>query len=140
MENILLVVNLVLATILVLLILVQKSEGGALGIGVSAIFGMFAGVYHWFPKMYGKMMNKTLGYWHFWITITAAYGVFFPMHFIGLAGLPRRYYTNTNFPLFDDLSDINVVITMFALLGGLAQLIFLANFFISIYKMGYVII
>ena len=59
--------------------------------GVSAIFGMYSGIYHWFPKMYGKMMNKTLGYWHFWITIICAYGVFWPMHFIGLAGLPRRY-------------------------------------------------
>lgn len=102
--------------------------------GVSAIFGMFAGVYHWFPKMFGRMMSKTLGYWHFWITITAAYGVFFPMHFVGLAGLPRRYYMNTAFPLFDDLSDINIVITMFALVGGAAQLIFLGNFFWSIYK------
>ncbi|MDC9721209.1 MAG: cbb3-type cytochrome c oxidase subunit I [Urechidicola sp.] len=102
--------------------------------GVSAILGMFAGVYHWFPKMFGRMMNKTLGYWHFWLTSIAAYGVFFPMHFIGLAGLPRRYYMNTAFPYFDDLSDINVVITMFAILGGLAQIIFLANFFFSIYK------
>ena len=95
---------------------------------------MFAGVYHWFPKMYGKLMNKTLGYWHFWITIIAAYGVFFPMHFVGLAGLPRRYYMNTAFPYFDDLQDINVVMTIFALIGGAAQLIFLGNFFWSIYK------
>ncbi|MCF6279417.1 MAG: cbb3-type cytochrome c oxidase subunit I [Flavobacteriaceae bacterium] len=102
--------------------------------GVSAILGMFAGVYHWFPKMYGRMINKTLGYWHFWITIAASYGVFFPMHFVGLAGLPRRYYTNTAFPYFDDLADINVVITIFALIGGVAQLIFLGNFFWSIYK------
>lgn len=102
--------------------------------GVSAIYGMFAGVYHWFPKMYGRMMNKALGYWHFWITVVAAYGVFFPMHFVGLAGLPRRYYANTAFPLFDDVADVNIVITMFAILGGAAQLIFLTNFFISIYK------
>jgi cytochrome c oxidase subunit 1 len=102
--------------------------------GVSAIYGMFAGVYHWFPKMFGRMMNKTLGYWHFWITAIAAYGVFFPMHFVGLAGLPRRYYTNTAFPYFDDLADINIVITLFALVGGAAQIIFLSNFFFSIYK------
>jgi cytochrome c oxidase subunit 1 len=102
--------------------------------GVSAIYGMFAGVYHWFPKLFGRMMNKTLGYWHFWITAVAAYGVFFPMHFIGLAGLPRRYYANTAFPLFDDVADVNIVITLFAILGGAAQLIFLSNFFISIYK------
>ncbi|OGS72136.1 MAG: cytochrome c oxidase subunit I [Flavobacteria bacterium RIFCSPLOWO2_12_FULL_35_11] len=102
--------------------------------GVSAIYGMFAGVYHWFPKMYGRMMNKVLGYWHFWITVVAAYGVFFPMHFVGLAGLPRRYYANTAFPLFDDVADVNIVITLFAILGGAAQIIFLTNFFISIYK------
>ncbi len=100
--------------------------------GVSAIFGMFAGVYHWFPKLYGRMMNKDLGYLHFWITAISAYGVFFPMHFIGLAGLPRRYYNNTAFPIFDDLLHINKVITIFAIIGGLAQLIFLANFFFSI--------
>ena len=102
--------------------------------GVSAIFGMIAGVYHWFPKMYGRMMNKDLGYLHFWLTIISAYGVFFPMHFVGLAGLPRRYYNNTAFPIFDDLADINVLMTIFAIIGGLAQLIFLANFFFSIYK------
>tara|TARA_B100000809_G_scaffold22902_1_gene20089 strand:+ start:58318 stop:60069 length:1752 start_codon:yes stop_codon:yes gene_type:complete len=102
--------------------------------GVSAIYGMFAGVYHWFPKMYGKMMDKTLGYWHFWITAIAAYGVFFPMHFIGLAGLPRRYYSNTAFPLFDDLSNVNIVITLFAILGGASQVIFLVNFFMSIFR------
>lgn len=102
--------------------------------GVSAIFGMIAGVYHWFPKMYGRMMNKDLGYLHFWLTIISAYGVFFPMHFVGLAGLPRRYYNNTAFPIFDDLADINVLMTIFAIIGGFAQLIFLANFFFSIYK------
>ncbi|MGY5352706.1 cytochrome c oxidase subunit I [Wenyingzhuangia sp. IMCC45533] len=102
--------------------------------GVSAIYGMYAGIYHWFPKMYGRMMNKTLGYVHFWITAIAAYGVFFPMHFIGLAGLPRRYYTNTNFPLFDDLANINQVMTVFAIIGGIAQIVFLVNYFMSIYK------
>src|SRR5210317_1073906 len=102
--------------------------------GISALFGMFAGVYHWFPKMYGKMMNKDMGYLHFWFTAISAYGVFFPMHFIGLAGLPRRYYSNSAFPMFDDLLHINKVITVFALIGGLAQLIFLANFFFSIGK------
>lgn len=101
--------------------------------GISALYGMFAGIYHWFPKMYGRMMNKNLGYLHFWVTAICAYGVFFPMHFIGMAGLPRRYYTNTNFPLFDDLQNVNVVITMFALFGGAFQLVFLYNFFKSIF-------
>ena len=102
--------------------------------GLSAIFGMFAGVYHWFPKMYRRMMNKSMGYIHFWLTFISAYGVFFPMHFTGLAGLPRRYYSNAEFPIFDELQDINVIITLFAILGGLAQLIFFFNFFYSMWR------
>ncbi len=101
--------------------------------GISALYGMFAGIYHWYPKMWKRMMNKNLGYIHFWVTAVCAYGVFFPMHFIGLAGLPRRYYTNTNFPLFDDLQNVNVIITMFAIIGGAFQLVFLWNFFYSIF-------
>jgi cytochrome c oxidase subunit 1 len=101
--------------------------------GISALYGMFAGIYHWFPRMFGRMLNKNLGYVHFWVTAVCAYGVFFPMHFIGMAGLPRRYYTNTNFPLFDDLQNVNVIITTFALVGGVFQLVFLWNFFHSIF-------
>ena len=101
--------------------------------GISALYGMFAGVYHWFPRMFGRMMNKNLGYVHFWVTAVCAYGVFFPMHFIGMAGLPRRYYTNSEFPLFDDLANVNVVITMFAIIGGAFQLVFLYNFFGSMF-------
>ena len=102
--------------------------------GISALYGMLAGIYHWYPILFGKMMNKNLGYIHFWVTAISAYGVFFPMHFIGMAGLPRRYYTNSNFPLFDDLADTNQIITMFALMGAAVQLVFLYNF---IYNMFY---
>ena len=102
--------------------------------GLSAIFGMFAGIYHWFPKMYGRMMNRSLGFAHFWLTIISAYGVFFPMHFLGLAGLPRRYYTNTTFPMFDNLVEINELISLFAIVGVIAQGLFLFNFFYSIYR------
>jgi len=101
--------------------------------GISALYGMFAGIYHWYPRMFGRMLNKNLGYIHFWITAICAYGVFFPMHFIGMAGLPRRYYTNSNFPLFDDLSNVNVVITIFAIIGGAFQIVFLWNFFYSMF-------
>ena len=102
--------------------------------GISALYGMFAGIYHWFPRMFGRMMNKNLGYIHFWVTAVCAYGVFFPMHFIGMAGLPRRYYTNTAFPIFDDLQDVNVLITMFAIIGAAFQVVFLWNFFYSIFR------
>ena len=107
--------------------------------GMSAVFGMFGGVYHWFPKMYGRMMNLRLGYIHFWITIVGAYGVFFPMHFVGLAGAPRRYYDYSVYGEFDSptgemMMDLNVIITIFAIIAALGQLIFLFNFFYSIFR------
>ena len=107
--------------------------------GMSAVFGMFAGVYHWFPKMYGRMMNKRLGYVHFWITMFGAYGVFFPMHFVGLAGAPRRYYDYSVYGDFNSgslemIMDLNVIITVFAIVSALGQLVFLFNFFYSIYR------
>ena len=107
--------------------------------GMSAVFGMFAGVYHWFPKMYGKMMNTRLGYVHFWITIFGAYGVFFPMHFVGLAGAPRRYYDYSVYnefdkPAADMMLDLNVIITIFAIVAAIGQLVFLFNFFYSILR------
>ncbi len=107
--------------------------------GMSAVFGMFAGVYHWFPKMYGKMLNTRLGYAHFWVTIVGAYGVFFPMHFVGLAGAPRRYYDYSVYNEFDTntyemMLDLNVIITVFAIIAAIGQLIFLFNFFYSIFR------
>jgi len=107
--------------------------------GMSAVFGMFAGVYHWFPKMYGRMMNMRLGWVHFWITIVGAYGVFFPMHFVGLAGAPRRYYDYSSYMEFNENSynmimDLNVIITVFAIIAALGQVVFLFNFFYSIYR------
>lgn len=80
------------------------------------------------------MMNKQLGYAHFWLTIASGYGVFLPMHFFGLSGAPRRYYEFTQFPIFDTFINLNHIMTMFAIIGGLAQVIFLFNFFYSIYR------
>jgi cytochrome c oxidase subunit 1 len=102
--------------------------------GFSAVNAMFAGVYHWFPKMFGKMINQKLGILHFWLTLVSGYGVFFPMHFLGLAGVPRRYYTNSEFPLFDSFVDMNVLMTVFAIIAALAQFIFFFNFFYSIFR------
>ena len=102
--------------------------------GISALYGLFAGVYHWFPKMFqGRMMNKNLGYIHFWVTAVASYGVFFPMHFVGMAGVPRRYYQNTAFPMFDELTDVQILMTVFALIAAAAQLVFVYNFIYSIF-------
>jgi cytochrome c oxidase subunit 1 len=100
--------------------------------GSAAIFGMMSGIYHWYPKMFRRKMNETLGQIHFWLTLIAAYCVFFPMHFMGLAGVPRRYYANSAYDQFNVFVDMNQFITIAALVGGAAQLIFLWNFFSSI--------
>lgn len=101
--------------------------------GISALYGGLAGVYHWFPKLFGRMMNKNLGYIHFWVTVIGAYGIFFPMHFLGMAGLPRRYYENTAFPYFDDLQDVNVLMTVCTIMTAGIQVVFIYNFFHSIF-------
>jgi cytochrome c oxidase subunit 1 len=103
--------------------------------GVSAIFAMLAGVYHWFPRLFGRMMNTKLGYFHFWVTFICAFGVFIPMHYVGLAGAPRRYYEYTEFPMFQGgVMDLNVIITVFACIGGAVQVVFTYNFFHSIWR------
>ncbi len=102
--------------------------------GSAAIFGMLAGVYHWFPKMFGRMMDVKLGYLHFWITFICAYLVFFPLHFLGLDGVPRRYYAFTEFEFMNKWLTVNVFVTWSAIIAALAQVAFLFNFFYSIFK------
>lgn len=102
--------------------------------GSAAIFGMLAGVYHWYPKMFGRMMNAKLGYLHFWVTFICAYLVFFPLHFLGLDGVPRRYYAFTEFEFMQKWVTVNVFVTWSAIIAALAQVAFLFNFFYSIFK------
>jgi cytochrome c oxidase subunit 1 len=102
--------------------------------GSASFFGMLAGIYHWFPKMFGRMMDHRLGYVHFWITFVGVYMVFFPMHYIGIAGFPRRYYSFTNFETFSGFTDLNEVVSFAAVITLAAQFIFLFNFFYSIFR------
>lgn len=102
--------------------------------GSSAFFGLLAGVYHWFPKMFGRMMDDRLGKIHFWLTFVGVYLVFIPLHFIGVAGYPRRYYSFTNFDAFGDFTDLNTMISIAAAITFFAQFIFLFNFFYSMGK------
>ncbi len=102
--------------------------------GSAAIFGMLAGVYHWFPRMYGRQMDAKLGYLHFWITFICAYLVFFPLHFLGLDGVPRRYYAFTEFEFMHKWLTVNVLVTWAAIIASLAQVAFLWNFFSSIFR------
>ncbi len=101
--------------------------------GVSAFFGMFAGVYHWYPKMFGRFMNNTLGYIHFFSTFIGAYLIFWPMHYEGIAGMPRRYYDYSAWETFKQFEGLNVFISVVVIIVFIAQLIFVVNFFASIW-------
>jgi cytochrome c oxidase subunit 1 len=101
--------------------------------GVAAFFGMFAGIYHWYPKMYARFMNEGMGKLHFWGTMVGAYAIFWPMHYIGMAGVPRRYYAFDTFETFRHFAELNQFITVAAILTFLFQVIFVINFFYSIW-------
>jgi cytochrome c oxidase subunit 1 len=102
--------------------------------GVASFFGMFAGVYHWFPKMYGRYMNNTLGYIHFWVTMVGAYLIFWPIHYQGLAGMPRRYLDKSVWVNFSQFHELDKMITVVSIIVFAVQLMFVFNFFYSIFK------
>jgi len=102
--------------------------------GVASMFGMHAGIYHWFPKMFGRYLNHTLGYIHFWITMVGAYLIFWPMHYEGMAGVPRRYLDLRDWHAFNKFDDLNKMITVVSIIVFAAQLMFVFNFFYSIFK------
>jgi len=101
--------------------------------GSSAVFGFFAGVYHWFPKLFGRMLSERLGYIHFWITFAGIYLIFFPMHFIGWNGIPRRYYSFSYMENINYFPDLNTFISVIAIITFAAQFIFLFNFFYHLF-------
>ena len=102
--------------------------------GVAAIFGMFAGTFYWFPKMFGRMMNETLGKIHFYLTFIGVYCIFTPMHFLGLAGNPRRYPDFKDVEFMAGLMPIQQFITIAAFCTATAQIIFVINLFWSLKK------
>ncbi|SDL28593.1 cytochrome c oxidase subunit 1 [Siphonobacter aquaeclarae] len=102
--------------------------------GSASFMGLLAGVYHWFPKLYGRLMNRTLGYVHFWITFIGLYCVFLPMHYLGIAGFPRRYYSFSSYDLNGSFADLNQFISIAAIATFSAQLLFIYNFFHSIFR------
>ena len=103
--------------------------------GVSPILVLFGAIYHWYPKVTGRMFNNTLGKWHFWMTLLGTYSVYLPMHYLGIMGLPRRYYSmgTTDF-LPESVQQMNVGITISALFVAVVQLIFLYNMIVSLRK------
>jgi cytochrome c oxidase subunit 1 len=101
---------------------------------MSSIFGIFAGLYYWYPKMFGRTMNETLGKVHFALTFVAANCTFFPMHIIGTAGMRRRIADPTQTLFESHLQPINQFISISALVMGTVQLIFIFNFFYSLFR------
>src|SRR5689334_9454870 len=102
--------------------------------GVAGFFGMFAGLYHWYPKLYGRYLNNNLGYIHFWLTLIGAYLIFWPMHYEGLAGVPRRYLDLSSWSFGTTFADLDKMITVVSIIVFAVQLLFVFNFFYSIFK------
>jgi cytochrome c oxidase subunit 1 len=102
--------------------------------GVAAIFGIFAATYYWFPKMFGRMMSEPMGKLHFWITFIGTYAIFMPMHYLGMAGHPRRYSQLTEVAYLHPLIPVQRFMTYAAFITIGAQLIFVFNLFWSMYK------
>jgi cytochrome c oxidase subunit 1 len=100
----------------------------------ASLFGVFAGFYHWFPKMFGRMLNERLGRIHFWLTFLGIYATFFPMHFLGFGGMMRRIYTLQLYQNLRPLQPLNEFVSLAAFGLGLAQLIFAFNFFYSLFR------
>jgi len=103
--------------------------------GVAPIFVIAGAIYHWFPLMSGRMYNESLGQFHFWVTFIGAYLIYFPMHYLGFVGVPRRYYEfgETSF-IPESAASLNEFITIVALIVGFAQISFFANLIYSTFK------
>ena len=102
--------------------------------GVASIFGIFAATYYWFPKMFGRMMNDTLGKLHFWLTFVGAYAIFMPMHYYGMAAGLRRYSQSTEVAYIQSLLPLQRFITFAAFITIASQLLFVINLFWSLWK------
>jgi heme/copper-type cytochrome/quinol oxidase subunit 1 len=102
--------------------------------GVSAVFGIFAATYYWFPKMFGRLLDERLGKLHFYLTFLGVHLVFLPMHFLGLEGNPRRYPEFAEFEFLGRLLPLHEYITWGAFATGAVQLTFLGNLIYSRYR------
>jgi cytochrome c oxidase subunit 1 len=100
---------------------------------IAPLFAAFGGLYFWFPKMFGRFMSETLGKLHFWFSFIGVYCVFFPMHILGVGGQMRRIYDPLHYQYLHSQQILNVFITVSALILAGAQVIFIANFFGSIF-------
>src|SRR5258708_32356551 len=95
---------------------------------------MVAATAFWLHNMFGRMMNERLGKLHFWITFFGAYAIFMPMHLLGAAGHPRRYSELTGVPYVAAMAPLQRFITVAAIITIFGQIVFLVNFFWSMFK------
>src|SRR6476619_5168741 len=102
--------------------------------GVASIFGMFAALYFWFPKMFGRFMNESLGKFHFWVTFIGVYSIFIPMHVMGLVGMPRRYSQFTEYGFLNKLHPLVIFVSVAAIITITVQFLFYFNVFWSMFK------
>jgi cytochrome c oxidase subunit 1 len=103
--------------------------------GVAPVLVIFGAIYHWFPKVTGRMLNEPLGKFHFWVTFLGTYAIFFPMHYLGFVGIPRRYHDFEGIGFIPESArELNAFITIAALVVGAAQLVFLFNLAWSAFK------
>jgi cytochrome c oxidase subunit 1 len=103
--------------------------------GVAPILVVLGGIYHWYPKVTGRMLSDMLGKFHFWVTFLGAYMIFFPMHYLGLLGVPRRYYELGNAAFIPPSAHtLNAFISVVALTVGFAQMVFLFNLAWSLFR------
>ena len=101
--------------------------------GIAPIMVIFGAIYHWYPKITGRMYNEALGQFHFWVTFLGAYLIFFPMHYLGLIGVPRRYSELGEMAILPQSAhSLNAFISIMAFTVGFAQLVFLFNLIWSI--------
>ncbi|MDW6025807.1 cytochrome c oxidase subunit I [Mesorhizobium sp. BAC0120] len=101
--------------------------------GIAPIMVIFGAIYHWYPKITGRMLDETLGRFHFWVSFLGAYLIFFPMHYLGLIGVPRRYAEIGDMHIFPaSAHTLNAFISIMAFIVGFAQLVFLFNLIWSI--------
>src|SRR5690606_16444561 len=103
--------------------------------GVAPILVIFGAIYHWYPKITGRMLDEAMGQIHFWVTFLGAYAIFFPMHYLGLMGVPRRYHELGEMAFVPpSAEELNAFITIVALIVGFAQLVFLFNLVWSLFR------
>ena len=103
--------------------------------GVAPILVILGAIYHWYPKITGRMLDVKLGHFHFWVTFIGAYAIFLPIHYLGFLGVPRRYFEmgETTF-IPESAHTLNEFITIIALIVGFAQLVFIYNIIRSCFK------